>query len=198
VCVCVLLTGCADTECPATLLNRQQHKLIHLATPGPSPRQRSSYTLPHSQRYYHSNHQSLSSTTLHWNPGPSETHAAKTHGSCLLETHEKKEEMLVGRHTRQAWTTSCFTNWWVSILSWDWQVSGYRCPISFHHGNHWLSLVSCILCVKNTALCSSTHTDNDARKRSCSHSHLETRVHTLGGTHKNTHLDCMFIWWRAG
>lgn len=91
VCVCVLLTGCTDAECPATLFNRQQHKLVHMATPGACAQQRSSYTVPHRQRCYHSNHQPLSSPTLHWNPGPPETHTAETHGSSLLETDGQKE-----------------------------------------------------------------------------------------------------------
>ncbi|XP_069545845.1 synaptogyrin-1-like isoform X2 [Brachyistius frenatus] len=56
---------CADAECTAALLDWCQHKRIHLATPGARPQQRSSYTVPHPQRYNHSNHQFLSSPALH-------------------------------------------------------------------------------------------------------------------------------------
>lgn len=90
-CMCALLTGCSDAERTAALLNRQQHKPVHMATPGAGPLQRSSHAVPHRQRSHHSDHQPLPSPALHWNPGPPETHTAETHGSSLLETDGQKD-----------------------------------------------------------------------------------------------------------
>lgn len=119
VCVCVLLTGCADCKCTATFLIRQQYGLVHMATPGRRPQQRSSYTLPNCQRSHHSNHQPLSSPALHWNSGPSETHTAKTRGSCLLEQRERDRGRWGGERKREngrRWMEKVWV--WVEI----WQV----------------------------------------------------------------------------
>lgn len=89
-CVSVLPTGCVDIQRTAALLNRQQHQYVYMATLGSSPWTRSSYTVPHCQRSYHSNHQPLSGTTFHWNAGSPEAHTAETHGSSLLDTHSHR------------------------------------------------------------------------------------------------------------
>lgn len=199
--MCVLLTGCADAECAETLLNRQQLKLIHLATPGSRPYQHSSYTIPYCQWRYHSYHKSLSSSALHWNTGPPEAHTAETLGSCLLETHTQgeKDEMYT------TWTTSCLTverflrpllglaGFWVM-----WSV------ICYHHGNCWLSLVICnCLCQEFRLLLMHTHRYRRTQTPLYSLTPGNRCTHTPGNTctytWKNTRsrLDCMFIWWSA-
>lgn len=164
-----------------------------MATLGSSPWTRSSYTIPHCQRSYHSNHQPLSGTTFYWDAGPPEAHTAEIHGSSLLDTHshrqtdgqkqtEARAEHDTGCGQLPAWRSFHSRDWW-AIGSCDaWSIL-----------NCWLILVSCSSVWRTSDHAHAyTHTHTVAQiisthKHSCNYTLLESKEMHLVHTYTSVH-----------